>query len=148
MKIEWWYWIVAGFLMIGLELVIPSFTIIWFGLGALLVGVLLLVFSGMPDWLQVLCWVAASICFTVAWFRYLKPDKLKSSAGLAKEGIIGETGMVIKGTTDSYGKGRVRFRIALLGADEWVCFADEPLNVGDTVLVEDIEGQILKVRKI
>lgn len=148
MKIEWWYWVLAGFLLIGLELVIPSFTIIWFGLGALLVGILVALVPSLPDWLQVLLWAIASVVFTVLWFKYLKPKGDRTHAGLSKEGIIGETGIIIKGTADSYAKGRIRFRISLLGADEWSCFAEEPLTVGDTVMVEDIEGQILKVKKI
>ncbi len=148
MRIEWWHWILGGFVLIGLELIIPSFTIIWFGLGALLVGLLVAVSPAMPDWLQVLLWAMASVAFTVMWFKYLKPKGDRTHAGLSKEGIVGETGIIIKGTSDSFAKGVVRFRISILGADEWTCFADEPLPVGSTVQVEDIEGQILKVRKI
>ncbi len=148
MKIEWWYWILAGFVLIGLELVIPSFTIIWFGFGALLVGILLLVVPFMADWLQVLLWALFSVLFTIIWFKYLKPKKDNTNAGLSKEAIVGESGIIIRGTTDSYAKGTVRFRISILGADEWTCFSDEILKVGDSVMVEDIEGQMLKVKKI
>lgn len=148
MKLEWWYWILLGFTLIGLELVIPSFTIIWFGLGALLTGLLIALLPSLSDWVQVLVWICSSIVFTVLWFKYLKPKGDRTHAGLSKEGIIGETGIIIKGTGDSYAKGRVRFRISLLGADEWTCFSEEPLAVGDSVVVDDIEGQILKVRKI
>lgn len=148
MKIEWWYWLLAGFVLIGLELVIPSFTIIWFGLGALLVGILVVIMPSLPDWSQVLLWVLASIAFTVLWFKYLKPTGDKTNAGLSKEGIVGESGIIIRGTSDSFAKGTVRFRISILGADEWTCFADEVVQIGDTVIVTDIEGQILKVRKI
>ncbi len=148
MKIEWWYWILAGFILIGLELVIPSFTIIWFGFGALLVGILLLLAPSLSDWLQVLLWAIFSVLFTIIWFKYLKPKKDNTHAGLSKEAIVGESGIIIRGTTDSYAKGTVRFRISILGADEWICFADEALKVGDSVMVEDIEGQMLKVKKI
>ncbi|CAH2032122.1 NfeD family protein [Trichlorobacter ammonificans] len=148
MKLEWWYWMVAGLLMIGLELVIPSFTIIWFGLGALVVGLLLFLLPELPAWLQVLLWALASVGFTVLWFRYLRDRGDRTHAGLSKEGIVGESGMVIRGTDDSYQKGTVRFRISILGADEWTCYAEEPLKVGDTVQVIDIEGQILKVKKL
>mgnify|MGYP001770182330 CR=1 FL=1 len=148
MKIEWWYWILSGFALIGLELVIPSFTIIWFGRGALLGGVVVLLVPSLTDWLQVLLWAVSSIIFTVAWFRFFKPKGDRTHAGMSKEGIVGETGIIIKGTSDSFAKGRVRFRISILGADEWTCFSEELLQVGDTVRVEDIEGQILKVRKV
>ncbi len=148
MQIEWWHWIIAGFCLIGLELIVPSFTIIWFGLGALVVGVLKVVWPGFPLAGQFLLWSVASICFTVVWFRFIKPGKNRTHAGMSKEGIVGETGIIIRGTDDSYGRGIVRFRISVLGADEWGCYADDALHVGDTVRVLDIEGQILKVTKI
>jgi len=67
---------------------------------------------------------------------------------MSKEGIVGETGIIIRGTEDSYGRGTIRFRISVLGADEWSCYSEEVLHVGDSVRVVDIEGQILKVVKI
>lgn len=148
MQIEWWYWIVAGFCLIGLELIIPSFTIIWFGLGALIVGLVKLLWTGFPVAGQVFLWSLASISFTVIWFQLFKPKFDRTHAGMSKEGIVGETGMIIRGTENSYGRGTVRFRISVLGADEWICFAEEVLKEGDSVRVVDIEGQILKVKKI
>lgn len=148
MQIEWWHWIVAGLCLIGLELVIPSFTIIWFGFGALIVGMLKAFWPGFPVAGQVALWSLASIFFTVMWFRYLKPKDDRTHAGMSKEGIVGETGIIIRGTDDSYGRGIVRFRISVLGADEWSCYSEEVLCVGENVRVVDIEGQILKVNKI
>jgi len=148
MQIEWWYWIIAGICLIGLELIVPSFTIIWFGLGAMFVGILKALWPAFPVAGQVLLWSVASIFFTVMWFRYLKPKGYRTRAGMSKEGILGESGIIIRGTDDSYGRGTVKFRISILGADEWVCYAEEVLKVGDSVRVVDFEGQILKVKKI
>ncbi|WP_338042771.1 NfeD family protein [Oryzomonas sagensis] len=148
MQFEWWYWIIAGFCLIGLELAVPSFTIIWFGLGALVVGLLKALWPGFPVAGQLFIWTVSSIGFTVMWFKYLKPKVSRTHSGQSKEGIVGETGIIVRGTEDSYGRGTVRFRIAVLGADEWGCYADEVLQVGDSVRVVDIEGQVLKVTKI
>lgn len=148
MQIEWWYWIIAGFCLIGLELVIPSFTIIWFGLGALIVGIVTALWPGFPVAGQIFAWTVASICFTLLWFKFLKPSTNKTPFGTSKELIVGETGIIIRGTDDSYGRGIVRFRISILGADEWSCYSEEVLKAGDSVKVVDIEGQILKVSKI
>ena len=148
MKIEWWYWVVAGFCLIGLELIVPSFTIIWFGLGALTVALVTFFFPLFPVAGQVFLWSVASVFFTVTWFKYLKPNQNRTHAGQSKEGIVGETGIIIRGTDDSYGRGTVKFRISVLGADEWNCYSEEILSVGDTVRVVDIEGQILKVVKL
>lgn len=148
MHMEWWYWIVAGLCLIGLELIVPSFTIIWFGLGAIVVGALSSIWPDFPVAGQVALWSAASISFTALWFRYFKPKGDRSHAGMSKEGIVGETGIIIRGTEDSYGRGVVKFRISVLGADEWGCFSDSALHIGDRVKVIDIEGQILKVELI
>ena len=44
----YWHWLVFGMILMLLELVVPSFTIFWFGLGGLVVGVLLLVSGDQP----------------------------------------------------------------------------------------------------
>ena len=44
----WWHWLAFGLVLVGAELVVPSFTIVWFGLAACLVGVLLLLVPSMP----------------------------------------------------------------------------------------------------
>ena len=148
MQIEWWYWLIVGFCLIGLELIIPSFTIIWFGMGALVVGAIAGFWPDLPVAGQVALWSFASICFTAMWFKYLKPKGDRTHAGMSKEGIVGESGIIIRGTEDSYGRGIVKFRISVLGADEWGCYSSETLHVGDRVRVVDIEGQILKVEII
>ncbi len=148
MNVAWWQWMVLGLCLIGFELLIPSFTIIWFGLGAVAVALLLALVPVVPFWLQVLLWAIASVIFTLMWFKYLRPRNNRTNAGQSKEALVGETGIIIRGTSDSYAKGVVRFRIAILGADEWPCYAEAPLSVGDLVEVEDIEGQMLRVRKL
>lgn len=148
MQVEWWYWIIAGFCLIGVELIIPSFTIIWFGIGALFVGTFCGLWSGFPVAGQVGLWLTASICFTVMWFRYLKPKGDRMQDMLRKKGIVGETGIIIRGTEDNSGRGIVKFRNMVLGADEWGCCSREILQVGDLVRVVDIQGQILKVEII
>jgi membrane protein implicated in regulation of membrane protease activity len=117
-------------------------------MGAIAVGIVALIIPATPVWLQVLLWAGASVAFTLMWFKYLKPRGERTKSGQSKEAIVGESGMIIRGTADSYEKGTVKFRMSILGADEWTCYADEPLAVGDNVRVIDIEGQVLKVTKL
>jgi membrane protein implicated in regulation of membrane protease activity len=65
MQFEWWYWIIAGFCLIGLDLIVPSFTVIWFGIGALLAGILKALWPDLPVVGQFLLWSIASVAFTV-----------------------------------------------------------------------------------
>ena len=49
----YWHWLVLGVVLVVAEIFIPSFTILWFGLGALVVGVVALLVD-IPFSLQVL----------------------------------------------------------------------------------------------
>lgn len=42
MQFLWWHWVVLGIVLTLLELAVPSFFLVWFGLGALIVGITLL----------------------------------------------------------------------------------------------------------
>lgn len=69
---EWWYWIVFGFVLIGVELFFPSFTMVWFGLGALMVGGWSLLWGGFGLLIHVVIWVAVSVACSLGWRRYLR----------------------------------------------------------------------------
>ena len=146
MEILWWHWLIGGLVLIGLELVIPSFTIIWFGLGAILVSIVSAIFPGFSLPLQILTWSMASLLFTLVWFRFFNPRASRTFAGSSKGAVVGETGLVIR-AAEPYAKGVVKFQLPLLGADEWPCMAEESLEVGDRVKVVDVEGHVMKVEK-
>ncbi len=143
----YWHWLVLGVLLIIGEIFIPSFTILWFGLGALVVGVAAL-FVDMPFSIQVLLWTIASVGFTVLWFRVIKPKMDdRNNAGLARESAIGESGLVIKlpaGQTN----GKLRFSTPVLGEDEWAFSCDAEVQLGDRLHIKEICGDVLVVAKL
>ncbi|NTV14565.1 MAG: NfeD family protein [Desulfobulbaceae bacterium] len=144
---EYWQWLAFGMLLIIAELFIPSFTIFWFGLGAIIVAALLWLAPGLDFAWQLFIWALASAIFTFLWFRYFKrlmPDRTK--AGVAKEAIVGESGRVIQ-APEEHRHGRVRFATPLLGSDEWSFTCAESVVVGDRVHVQDISGNTLIVEK-
>lgn len=144
MEIAWWHWIAGGLLLILLELAIPSFFIIWFGLGALLVGVLML-FLALSLAAQFTVWAIASGAMALLWMRYFKnPDRTKS--GIAKEAFLGETGMIIREVSELK-KGQIRFQKPILGSDTWPVIADETIPAGERAHIVDVMGQTLKVSK-
>lgn len=143
--ILWWYWFIFGMLLILAELLIPSFTLFWFGLAGLCVSVLLIFFPDLAFSLQLLVWALASIVFTILWFKYFKPTMIdRTKAGVSKEAVTGETGIVIKSPQDDI-RGIVRFSIPLLGSDEWEFICQDECNVGDRVEVIDVSGNTLVV---
>ena len=73
MTILWYHWLILGMLLILGEMLLPSFTLLWFGLAALLTGLLLLILPSIGLSIQLLFWAMASIAFTVLWFKLFKP---------------------------------------------------------------------------
>ena len=148
MTILWWYWLSFGLILICTELFVPSFTIIWFGLGACFVGLYLYIFPESSFTVQLFTWTAASSVLTFLWFRVLKPKMVdKTTAGMSQEAIFGEVGMVVKSNTTQLEKGRVSFTLPVLGADEWDYISADLLQPGDYVRVSGIDGHVLKVEK-
>jgi inner membrane protein len=149
MDLAWWHWMVLGLGLGLLELVVPAFFVIWFGLGALLVGVAMLAVPGMAFSVQILLWTAASVAMTVLWFKVLRKDAGKTRSGQADE-ALGEIGVLVRAVEPlgiESARGEVRFQRPVMGSDVWPCLADEAIAAGERVRVLAVDGQILKVGK-
>ena len=145
MNPEWWHWIVGGIVLVLAELVIPSFFIVWFGLGALLTGLLTLAFELSPT-AQLATWTLASLAMAGLWFRVFKQSFVKTRVGTADGEVIGEIGLLVSAVAP-FERGKVRFQRPVLGSEEWVCLADAAIAAGERVKVVAVEGSFLKVSK-
>jgi hypothetical protein len=142
-----WHWLVFGMILILFELIVPSFTIIWFGCGAVVVAGMAWFVPGLTVSLQLFFWAIASICFTAIWFLLFKPKMTdKTKAGISLEAALGESGLVIRLPQDK-ARGIVKFTTPLLGAEEWQFISDEKVALGDRVTVIDVSGNTLIVQK-
>lgn len=146
MQLEWWVWIVGGIVLILAELAIPSFFTIWFGLGALLVGLLVLSMPDLSLTAQLATWTLASLAMVVLWFRVFKQNFHKTRIGMADGEVIGEIGLLVSAVAP-FERGKVRFQRPVLGSEEWVCLADTAIAAGERVKVVAVEGSFLKVSK-
>ena len=143
---EPWHWFVLGVVLILSELVLPAFAALWFGIAAIMVGILFWMFPMMGITTQVVTWIILSILCTLLWFKFIKPLSIdKTKAGLSRESTIGQVGMVIQ-THLQHEQIIVRFPMPVLGADEWNCRSLVPVQVGDRVRVVDILGNDLVVK--
>lgn len=143
-----WHWVVFGVVLVLSELLLTTFFILWFGVAAILVGVVLLVFPGMPLTAQILLWTLTSILLAVAWFKFLKPlSKDRTKAGLSKEAILGEVGQVISKPSGER-RGQLRFPVPILGEAEWSIITQDEVAEGDRVKVIDVAGNALVVELV
>lgn len=144
--IAYWHWMVLGLLLVASEIFVPSFVMLWFGASAVAVGLILAVVDLDFVW-QLLIWGLLSAIDLFVWFKYVHPKmKNKSLAGMAREQIVGQQGMVIdKG--HKFGHGIMRFSVPMLGSEEWDFICNDPIEVGDKLQVEDMSGNKLIVKQ-
>lgn len=145
-NIAYWHWIVFGLALACLEIFLPSFVILWFGLSAIVVGLLMLVVD-FSITAQLLVWAFLSVVFLALWHKLVSPRmRDKTLAGLSREAIVGKVGTVLEYSQDS-GRGSLRFPAPVLGNDEWEILSEDPLRSGDRVVVRDVSGNTLVVRQ-
>jgi membrane protein implicated in regulation of membrane protease activity len=143
----WWAWAILGFILLAAELLTPGgFYLLFFGISALVVGLMDLAGIGGPDWLQ---WIIFS-CLSVTLIAFLrKPLVAKLSAqGIGPEGptvdtdtLVGEIAVAAEGIAPG-GIGRVELR----GAAWRACNRGaKALISGQRCVVDRIEGLRLDV---
>jgi inner membrane protein len=143
MQFEWWHWAVAGIALILAELAVPAFVLVWFGLGAIVVALVVAV-AAIGLTMQLAVWLVVSVSLVFLWFRVFRPERHKTRVGMSEPAMIGEIGLLARDVAP-FEKGEVRFQKPLLGADSWPCIADEAIKAGERVRVVAVEGSLLKV---
>ena len=142
---EWWHWMVLGLCLAMTELAVPAFFIIWFGIGAIGVGIALLITPTLAVATQMLIWAGLSSILVVFWFRYLKP-KTRTAVGTSAANVTGEIGILVSDLGPN-SRGHVRFQKPVLGSDNWECYADTKIKAGERVRLVVVEGNFIKVEE-
>ena len=71
MDMQWWHWIAIGLVLAGLELLTPGgFFIVFFGVGAIVVGLLEALGLASPAWVQ---WGLFTVLSVTALVLFRKP---------------------------------------------------------------------------
>ena len=78
---QWWSWIVAGVVLLELELLVidAQFFLVFIGLAAIVVGIAALAGMGGPEWVQWLLFAVLALIFTFG-FRSRIYEKMRGSA--------------------------------------------------------------------
>jgi inner membrane protein len=145
--IAYWHWIVFGVVLVLSELALTTFFILWFGVAAIIMGGILLIWPALDLNWQIFIWTVLSVVMAILWFKYLKPLSIdRTKAGLSREAVVGEVGHVIQVPHDNR-RGVMRFAVPVLGADEWQIMSSDELSEGDRVQVKEVSGNTLIVSK-
>ncbi len=143
-QILYWHWIVLGLLLVILEMLLPGFVLIWFGVGALLVGGLLYVIPEMSWEWQLLVFSIFSLTSVFAW-RYWSKNNLTDdpeSDILNQRGraLIGRETLLIEPIVNGVGRIQVD--------DTFWRVNGKDLEDGKLIRVVDVEGATLKVEHV
>ena len=146
LNLLWWHWMVLGIALMLLELVVPAFVLVWFGLGALVAGLAVLAVPSLAFEWQIIVWIVCSLAFIWLWFKVFKPGLFKTRAGMSRGAVVGEIGLVTRDIRP-FEKGQIRLQKPVLGFETWDALSEEEIRIGERVRVLDVEGNTLKVGK-
>lgn len=134
-----WIWTIIFVLAVVVEFITMEMVSIWIALGAL-VGLILSAIGGIGLEIQILsaCLVAIVSILLLRKFalRYLHKTKDKKSA----EVLIGKTCKVLEDITPEK-SGTVKFNGVV-----WTATSDQTLEKGAQVVIEEVNGNKLKVK--
>ncbi len=137
---EWWIWILVGFLLLGLELLSTTLHLAFFGIGALLVGFAVALGLDVPLWAELIMFTASS----VALLLFRQPVLRLFKTGQEDRHIddmVGETAVVREEIAgNALGKAELRGSLwTVRNIDE------HPLTPGQRCRVVKIEGLMLHI---
>lgn len=138
-------WIIVGVVIMSMELFLPGFILCFFGLGAILTG-LLKMFLPMGINAQLVLFAALSIVLLVSFRRYAQGYftgrvSNKNPAGAAMETHSGETAIVAEDIIPNSPHGKVEFHGTFWNAD-----ADVEIKKGAKVTIVERHDLTLKVK--
>ena len=136
------WWILAVLLIAG-EILLPGYFLLWIGLAAAAMGVLLWLLPSLGLLGQAILFGVMAFAFCVAYARWLRPKLERREAGGERlnrrgEQMIGQRYELVEPIINGRGKARV-------GDGQWLVSGPD-LPLGSTVEVVAVDGTTLKVR--
>ncbi len=140
----WWFWVLLGFLLLFLELVTSTgFYLLFFGVAAILVGVLAAVGLAGPAWLQWLLFSLLSIGSLLLLRSRFRERMTRVTPNQPANDLVGRTAQSLGNiAVDGYGQVELRgtsWRARNVGS--------EVIAKAESCQVERVEGVVLWVRK-
>jgi membrane protein implicated in regulation of membrane protease activity len=138
---EWWVWIILGFVLLGVEFVSTTMHVAFFGGGALFVGLLVGLGWHGPLWAQLLVFTSFSLVALV----FIRPPlmrKLKLNEPRVVDALEGESATAMEDIApQSFGKAEMR-------GSTWTAqnVGVALLTKGQRCTVESVEGLTIRVR--
>ncbi len=137
------WWILALLLFAG-EVLAPGFFLLWIGIAAAVMGLVMLAFPGLGILAQAVLFAVLAFASCMVWWRWLRPrlgrNDDPAAQNLSRRGaqMIGRRYVLVEPIVNGRGKARV-------GDTQWLVEGPD-MPRGVEVEVEGVEGSTLKVR--
>lgn len=138
----WW---IAALLLLGGEVLLPGYFMLWIGLAAAVMGVVLLVLPGLTALAQAVIFVVLAFASCFLYWKWVRPRLNRIPAGNERlnrrgEQLIGQRYTLCEPIVQGRGKARV-------GDGMWLVTGPD-LPLGATVEVIGIDGTTLRVKAV
>lgn len=134
-----WSWIVAGLVLLALELAVPGGYLLWMGIAGILTG--LVTFVQQPPWpVQWLVFGILSLVSILTWVRVTRSRKQDSDSPLLNqrtERFVGQKAVLDQPIVDGFGR-------LPLGDTVWRISGPD-LPAGQRVRIVGADGAVLRV---
>ncbi|MDQ6651901.1 MAG: NfeD family protein [Acidobacteriota bacterium] len=148
-NIFWILWCVLGAVLIVAEVFTSGFVLLWFGIGALAAGFAAIVGINSLA-LQFVIFALVSVGLTAAsrtiFVNYFSREKTGGSLRTGVDSLPGKIGTVVSSSRGAMQEGAVK-----VFGSTWTAYpaaGESPLEAGERVRVESIEGSSIYVRRI
>lgn len=139
-----WYWLIGGLIIAGLEVVVAGVFLLWIGLGAMLVGLLLLLLPGLPFAVQLLIFAVAMLGSIGLGFFIQRRSGPSTSAQEMNRELTGLVGRHCEAATDfAAGRGRIRVGDTTYGA-----LGEDAIRAGEIVEIVSADAAAITVARI
>jgi len=141
--VEDYGWWLLALVLIGAEMIAPGYFMLWIGIAAAIMGVLVLLFPGMAAIVQAVVFAVLSIATCLAYWKWIRPRaELRDDQPLLNrrgDRMIGRRLVV----SESFVNGRGKVKV---GDGEWLAEGPD-VAAGTTVEGIAINGTTLRVRE-
>ena len=138
-------WFLVGLVLLLLELAIPGLIIIFFGVGAWITSLSLLIFKGLGINPQLIIFLLSSIFLLALLRKYLRKrffGETKEKEEVLEDEFIGKIAQVKSSITPNI-PGKIEFK-----GTHWSATSNEEIPEGSSVEIIDKDNITLKVKKI
>lgn len=141
-----WMWAAIGIILLAVEMATGTFYVLWFGVAAVCVAVVMWLFPNISEAIQYAAFAVLSLSSLAIWRLNYKKTSTDSRVGQSRGDEIGRIGTVIE-TASLKQNGKIRFAQGLMGSREWAAIADETIESGSDASVVAVVGNALKISK-